>query len=163
VFSALLFFRTVFALLSFMSYGATTKEVCTNNLPPATKAIANVLITVKVLLTVPQTTLIISGTLLRIRAHYRPAATPFGPRRAATLRLAVLAIAGCVAVAIPTFAGVMSVLGSVTCPLTAFIMPVAMWTKLHWERTGVARKTAHALICALALLGSFTSLMLLFG
>ncbi|XP_072136810.1 vesicular inhibitory amino acid transporter [Mobula birostris] len=147
-------FKTVFALVSFVTWGNEMKEVITDNLPFNLRMLVNVCLVAKALLSYP---------LPFYAAAEVVQSSIFNPSsRAGNSQVWPLVIRGCLlmltlllAVLMPHFALLMGLTGTVTGAVMTFLLPSLFHLKLLWDKLG---NLERFLDISIFLLGSLCSL-----
>ncbi|KAH3696756.1 vesicular inhibitory amino acid transporter-like [Dreissena polymorpha] len=148
-------FKAVFSYIGFVTFGHNTEEVITNNLPTQTlKIIVNVILVVKALLSYPLP--YFAAVDLIETSFFRGRGVTVFPVCwneenelkiwAILLRFGLVLLTMCLAIWIPYFAILMSLIGSFTGTMLSFVWPCFFHLRLKWYRLRWYEKAADVVI-----------------
>ena len=154
-------FKAIFSYIGFLTWGAATQEVVTNNLPTQTfKIIVNLILVVKALLSYPLP-YFAAVELIETALFQGKALTIFPSCMNDEKQLKIWAIAfrfGLVlftmflAIIIPYFAILMSLIGSFTGTMLSFVWPCYFHLRLKWYTLSRFERTKDIVIILLGFL-----------
>lgn len=151
-------FKAIFSYIGFLTWGISTQEVVTNNLPTQTfKIIVNVILVAKALLSYPLP--YYAAVDLIETAIFRGKGTTIFPKClnearelkiwAIGLRFGLVLFTMLLAISIPYFAILMSLIGSFTGTMLSFVWPCHFHLRLKWHRMKWYEKLADISIILL--------------
>lgn len=153
-------FKAIFSYIGFLTWGVATQEVITNNLPTQTfKIIVNVILVVKALLSYPlpyfAAVELIETAMFQGRGT-SPFPTCLNDEKelkiwAIALRFGLVLFTMFLAIGIPYFAILMSLIGSFTGTMLSFVWPCHFHLRLRWYRLKWYEKAADIIIILLGL------------
>uniref|UniRef100_A0A4W6DUX3 Vesicular inhibitory amino acid transporter n=1 Tax=Lates calcarifer TaxID=8187 RepID=A0A4W6DUX3_LATCA len=139
--------KTMFSLLAVLTWGATTSEVITDNLPSDLRPLVNLCLLAKALLSYPlpfysaAEILCVSFQLLFFNLSPDPAVSLYSKhggrgvsRPALLVRGTLLMTSYLLALLVPRFSLLMGLTGSVTGAAMTLILPCLFHLRLHWGR-----------------------------
>ncbi|XP_064411285.1 vesicular inhibitory amino acid transporter [Latimeria chalumnae] len=151
-------FKTVFAFLAFLTWGADTKEVITDNLPSTLRMLVNLCLLSKALLSYPlpfyaaaevlESCIFQSGSL-----DWRSTLWSLA------LRGSLLLLTLLMAMYMPHFALLMGLTGSVTGAAMTFLLPSLFHLKLKWQKLVLFEKLLDFIVFVLGSLCSLSGLI----
>ncbi|XP_078723514.1 vesicular inhibitory amino acid transporter-like isoform X2 [Lampetra fluviatilis] len=126
--------KGVFALVAYLTWADDTKEVITDNLPPTFRAVVNIFLVAKALLSYPLPFFAAVEVLETLFSKAPPAAAAW----TLGMRCALVVLTLLMAVFIPHFALLMGLTGSLTGASLSFLLPCMfhvrlLWRKLKWH------------------------------
>lgn len=151
-------FKAVFSYIGFLTWGTATQEVITNNLPTQTfKIVVNMILVAKALLSYPLPYFaavdLIETALFQGRAlTLFPNCLNEGKQLkiwAIALRFGLVLFTMFLAIGIPYFAILMSLIGSFTGTMLSFVWPCYFHLKMKWYKLNRIEKSVDVLIILL--------------
>ncbi|XP_061482072.1 vesicular inhibitory amino acid transporter-like [Rhineura floridana] len=147
-------FKTIFALTAFLTWGEETKEVITDNLPSSLQTLVNLCLLTKALLSYPLPFFAVTEILHDyISWSHTSACLPV------ILKSFLLLLTLLIAIAIPHFALLMGLTGSVTGGAVTFLLPSLFHLKLKWEKLMLLEKCADISMFTFGIFCSLTGLV----
>ncbi|XP_078398973.1 vesicular inhibitory amino acid transporter [Cetorhinus maximus] len=128
-------FKTVFVLVTFLTWGNETKEVITDNLPFTLRMLVNVCLVVKALLSYPLP-FYAAAEVLQSCILNQSSVEAKAQVWALVLRGCLLMLTLLMAIFMPHFALLMGLTGSVTGAVLTFLLPSVFHLRLLWYKLG---------------------------
>ncbi|XP_038656954.1 vesicular inhibitory amino acid transporter [Scyliorhinus canicula] len=144
-------FKTVFALVTFLTWGNETKEVITDNLPFTLRILVNVCLVTKALLSYPLP-FYAAAEVLQNSILNRSSVDKKAQVWAFVLRGCLLMLTLLMAIFMPHFALLMGLTGSVTGAFLTFLLPSLFHLRLLWYKLGNLQRFLDISIIFLGLL-----------
>ncbi|XP_078069684.1 vesicular inhibitory amino acid transporter [Mustelus asterias] len=132
-------FKTVFVLVTFLTWGNETKEVITDNLPFTLRILVNVCLVAKALLSYPLP-FYAAAEVLQSSVLDRSSVDIKAQVWALILRGCLLMFTLLMAIFMPHFALLMGLTGSVTGAVLTFLLPSLFHLRLLWYKLGNLQK-----------------------
>ncbi|XP_036406190.1 vesicular inhibitory amino acid transporter [Megalops cyprinoides] len=151
-------FKTAFSVLAFLTWGEETKEVITDNLPGGLRAVVNLFLLVKALLSYPlpfyAAAEVLQGCVLKRGME------PAGMQKSTlVLRGALLLLTFLIAMYMPHFSLLMGLTGSMTGAAMTFLLPSLFHLQLKWTKLDRRLKILDFLILVLGSLCSVSGVI----
>lgn len=154
-------FKAIFSYIGFVTWGVATQEVITNNLPTQTfKIIVNIILVAKALLSYPLP--YFAAVELIETALFQGRTLTFFPAClneqkelkiwAIALRFGLVLFTMFLAIGIPYFAILMSLIGSFTGTMLSFVWPCYFHLRLKWYRLNWFERAVDIVIIMLGLI-----------
>ncbi|XP_028809284.1 vesicular inhibitory amino acid transporter [Denticeps clupeoides] len=151
-------FKTIFAVLAFLTWGEDTKEVITDNLPTGLRLVVNLCLLAKALLSYPLPFYAATEVLQTSFLKLRPSGTT--PERGTlVLRGSLLLLTFLMATYVPHFSLLMGLTGSVTGAAMTFLLPSLFHLQLKWSTLSSRMKALDVLILVLGSLCSLSGVI----
>ncbi|KAI4885161.1 hypothetical protein NFI96_032518 [Prochilodus magdalenae] len=144
--------KTIFSLLALLTWGEDTKEVVSDNLPPALRMMVNLCLLAKALLSYPlpfysAAQLLQSGVLWPDAGQRQHSDGP--EWHTLVLRATLLLLSFIMALYIPHFSLLMGLTGSVTGAVMTLLLPALFHLQLKWSRLGAGERLLDGVILGL--------------
>ncbi|XP_036438708.1 vesicular inhibitory amino acid transporter [Colossoma macropomum] len=154
--------KAAFSLLALLTWGEDTKEVVSDNLPPALRMMVNLCLLAKALLSYPlpfysAAQLLQTGVLRTDTGQYERSVGP--EWHTLVLRASLLFLSFVMALYIPHFSLLMGLTGSVTGAVMTLLLPALFHLQLKWSRLSAAGKLLDAVILGLGCICSLAGVI----
>ncbi|KAG9282317.1 vesicular inhibitory amino acid transporter-like [Astyanax mexicanus] len=144
--------KTVFSMLALLTWGEDTKEVVSDNLPPALRMMVNLCLLAKALLSYPlpffsAAQLLQTGVLQPDAAQCERSEAP--EWNTLVLRASLLLLSFIMALCVPRFSLLMGLTGSVTGAVMTLLLPALFHLQLKWRQMSAGGKLLDVVILGL--------------